>query len=166
MKRWLKILLFCLCSLTLISWDRETKNLAKEHLMNKEPLSYLHDTFRLDYVENTGAAMNLGDGLSKTLSFWLLGILPMIFLLIIFIYAIKRSNKISFSKMLPFALIFAGGIGNIIDRLLFDRHVPDFMNIGFNNIRTGIFNFADVWVTIGEASLALIYRNKKTSVTI
>jgi signal peptidase II len=164
MKRWLKILLFCLCSLTLISWDRETKNLAKEHLMNKESLSYLHDTFRLEYVENTGAAMNLGDGLSKTVSFWLLSILPMACLLILFIYAIKKSNKFPFLKMLPFALIFAGGIGNITDRLIFDRHVPDFMNIGFNNIRTGIFNFADVWVTIGVTSLALIYRNKKPNV--
>ena len=110
--------------------------------------------------------MNLGDRLSKTAGFWLLGILPMIFLLIIFIYAIKRSNKLSFLQMLPFALIFAGGMGNIIDRLLFDRHVPDFMNVGFNNIRTGIFNFADVWVTIGVASLALIYRNKKPNVTV
>ena len=51
--------------------------------------------------------------------------------------------------MFPFAFIFSGGIGNIIDRIMFDRHVVDFMNLGVNNLRTGIFNFADVYVTTG-----------------
>ena len=160
MKKWVKIFLFCLSSLALISWDRETKNLAKEHLMNKEPLSYFHDTFRLEYVENTGAAMSLGDGLSKTVSFWLLSILPMIFLFILLIYVIKKSKELSFLKMFSFALVLAGGLGNIIDRIIFDRHVTDFMNIGFNNIRTGIFNFADICVTMGAISLLMIYRKK------
>jgi signal peptidase II len=162
MKKWLKIFLFCLSSLTLISWDRESKNLAKEHLMNKEPISYLHDTFRLEYVENTGAAMNLGDDLSKTASFWLLSILPLTFLLILFTYTVRKSRELSFLKMFSFALIFAGGIGNIIDRLLYDRHVTDFMNIGFKNIRTGIFNFADVCVTMGVIFLFFTYYNKKS----
>lgn len=30
-------------------------------------------------------------------------------------------------KMFLIALIFAGGVGNITDRILFDRHVTDFM---------------------------------------
>lgn len=164
MKKWIKILLFCLSSLALISWDRETKDLAKEHLMNKAPVSYFHDTFRLEYVENTGAAMSLGAGLPKTVSFWLLGVLPMMFLSGLFIYVIKRSKEFSILKMLPFALIFAGGIGNIIDRIMFDRHVTDFMNIGYNNIRTGIFNFADLCVTIGAICLLFVYCNKASTV--
>ena len=161
MKKWLKIFLFCLTCLTFISWDRTTKDLAKEHLMNKEPVSYLHDTFRLQYVENTGAAMSLGDNLPKALSFWLLSIVPLVVLLLSFAYVIRNANKFSFLKMSVFALIIAGGLGNVIDRLLFDRHVTDFMNIGFNNIRTGIFNFADVCVTAGAIGLLLIYRKKE-----
>ena len=163
MKKGMKILLFCLSSLVLISWDRATKNLAKEHLQNKEPLTYFHNTFRLEYVENTGAAMSLGDGLSKTASFWLLSIIPLVLLLGLFIYTIKNSKHLNFSKMFSFALIFAGGLGNIIDRLLFDRHVTDFMNIGFNNIRTGIFNFADICVTLGAITLFFMFRKKQDS---
>lgn len=166
MKKWIKIFLFCLSSLSLISWDRATKDLAKEHLKNKEPLSYFHNTFRLEYVENIGAAMNLGDGLSKTVSFWLLSILPLILLLILFFYVIYNSNQISALKMFAFALVFAGGIGNIIDRLMFDRHVADFMNIGFNNIRTGIFNFADVCVTTGALFLLLARPKQRGSFII
>ena len=162
MKKSVKIFLFCISSLALISWDRETKTLAKEHLKNKESLSYFHDTFRLEYVENTGAAMSLGDNLSKPVGFWLLGILPLLALLALFIFVIKQSKQLSLLKIISFALLFAGGLGNIIDRLQFDRHVTDFMNIGVNNIRTGIFNFADVCVTAGAIFLLLIYKKKQT----
>jgi signal peptidase II len=162
MKKQSKILVFCLSSLTLISWDKATKELAKEHLMNKEPVSYFHNTFRLEYVENTGAAMNLGDDLSKPMSFWLLSIGPLMILSLLFIYTIKRSKELSLSKMISFALVFSGGMGNIIDRLMYDRHVTDFMNIGINNIRTGIFNVADVCVTTGVILLAVFYYKERT----
>lgn len=148
-QRWLKIALFCFSSLSLISWDRVTKNLAKDHLKDKAEYSYFHDSFRLQYVENTGAALSFADNLPKTAGLWLLGIIPLAFLLFLFIYTIRRSEKMVFGKLFAFSLIFAGGIGNIIDRLMFDRHVTDFMNIGVLKLRTGIFNFADVWITTG-----------------
>lgn len=161
MKRWLKICLFCTSTLVLISWDRATKDLAKEHLKDKAAVSYLHDFVRLQYAENTGAALNLGDSLSRTASFWLLSLLPLVVLLIVFMYVLKKSNEMSFLKMFSFALIFAGGLGNIIDRIVFDRHVTDFMIIGFKSIRTGIFNFADVCVTVGAILLIWLYREKQ-----
>ncbi len=145
----LKILLFCLSSLTLISWDRVTKDIAKEQLKDKAVHSYLHDSFRLEYVENTGAAMSFADNLPRIASYWILGIIPLVFFLGFFIYTILKSGACPMGRYSPFALIFAGGMGNIIDRLLFDRHVSDFMNLGIMNLRTGIFNFADVWITAG-----------------
>jgi signal peptidase II len=161
MKNWLKVLLFCLTSLMFIGCDRITKDLAKEHLMYREPLSYFHNTVRLEYVENTGAALSLGDTLSKPLSFWLLSILPLIFLLSLFVYVIRKMRELSPLKLLSFSMIIAGGLGNIIDRIMFDRHVSDFMNIGISNLRTGIFNFADVCVTAGVIGLLLSYRDSK-----
>lgn len=157
MKRPVKIFLFLLTSLALISWDRGTKEFAKEHLMNKEPLSYFHNTIRLEYVENTGAAMSMGDDLPKAASLWLFSIIPLLILSGVFVYAIKRSNQLSVSKLTAIALIFSGGVGNIIDRLLYDRHVADFMNVGINNFRTGIFNFADMCVTAGVVLFAIYY---------
>lgn len=65
MRTKIKIFLFGDISFLFISCDRVTKNLAKEHLMNKETVSYLHGTVRLEYAENTGAAMRWGDQLSK-----------------------------------------------------------------------------------------------------
>lgn len=161
MKNWLRILLFCFTSLVFVGCDRITKNLAKEHLMYREPISYFHNTVRLEYVENTGAALSLGDQLSKPLSFWLLSIIPLIFLLILFIYVIGKMRELSPLKMLSFSMIIAGGLGNIIDRIMFDRHVTDFMNVGIQNLRTGIFNFADVCVTAGVIGLLISYRESK-----
>ena len=161
MKSWVKIVCFCLTCFTFISCDRATKNMAKTHLKNQETVSYFHDTFRLQYAENTGAALSLGDSLPKTISFWLLSILPLVFLLGLFTYTIKNAQKMSFMKMFSLALLFSGGIGNIIDRILFDRHVTDFMNLGISNIRTGIFNVADVCVTAGAIGILLFYGDKR-----
>jgi len=157
-RRWIKILLFSISSLSLISWDRVSKELAKEHLKGKQEYSYFHDSFRLLYVENTGAAMSLGDQLSGTVGLWVLGIIPLAFLIGLFVYTVQRSKKLSFGKLFAFSLILAGGIGNIMDRLLYDRHVTDFMNLGIMNLRTGIFNFADVWITSGVIYFLLISR--------
>ena len=163
MKTRLKIFLFCTASIVFIGCDRATKNLAKEQLQGKESITYFHDTFRLQYAENTGAALGFGDGLSRQMSFWLLSILPVCFLIGLFFYAVKHARGMGFMKMFSLALIFSGGIGNIIDRLLFDRHVTDFMNFGIQNFRTGIFNVADVCVTAGATGLLLFFRDKELS---
>lgn len=150
-----KLLLFCTLTICLIGCDRISKDIAKSRLMNQEPLSYFHDTFRLEYVENTGAALSLGDSLSKTTSFWLLSILPLVFLIALLVYVIRRSGEIPQPRLIYFCLIFAGGMGNILDRIVFDRHVTDFMNIGISGLRSGIFNFADVYITAGVITLLL-----------
>lgn len=164
MKPGLKIILFCLITLAFIGCDRVTKDLAKEHLANRETLSYFHDTFRLQYAENTGAALNLGDDLSSSASFWLLSIFPMLLLLLLCVYTLKNASRLDRGRIISFALIFAGGMGNIIDRILFDRHVTDFMNLGIGHLRTGIFNVADMCVTAGVAGI-LFLSFKKTNPT-
>jgi signal peptidase II len=156
-----KILLFCICCFAFISCDRITKNIAKEELKNKEPYSYLHDTVRLEYVENTGAALSLGDDLPAKASFWLLSIVPLVFLLGVLGYTLKNARHMHSMKVFSLALLFSGGIGNIIDRILFDRHVTDFLNIGLGTLRTGIFNVADICVTAGAIGMLLFYRDSK-----
>ncbi len=158
----IKILTFCLGALLFIGCDRVTKELAKAHLMNKPSISYLHNSFQLVYVENTGAAMSMGDDLPRSVSFWLLGILPLVFLLGLSVYVIRQSAEMRFRKIFSFALIIAGGLGNIIDRILFDRHVTDFMILRILNIHTGVFNVADICVSAGAIGLMFFYTNQKT----
>ncbi len=157
-----KILLFCFISVAFISCDRVTKNLAKSYLMDKPEISYFHNTIRLEYVENTGAALSLGDSLPKAISFWLLSMMPLAIMLALVVYTIKNSSKMSWMKITALALIFAGGMGNVIDRIFFDRHVTDFMNVGIMSLRTGIFNVADIGVTAGAIGLLFFYKDKES----
>jgi signal peptidase II len=161
----IRIALFCILSLSLISWDKVSKDLAKIHLRDKGVRSYLDDTIRLIYVENTGAAMSFADNLNPTASFWLLGILPLVILIGLFVYVVRHIHEMRTVRLVGFSLIFAGGLGNILERLISDRHVTDFMNIGIMNVRTGIFNFADLWITSGVICL-LFWRRQHGQPTI
>jgi signal peptidase II len=162
MKNWIRITLFSLACVVFIGADRITKQLAKEHLMYSPPRSYFHNTFRFEYVENTGAALSFGDELPQPFSFWLLSIIPLIIIGGLFVYVVRQLNDFSTFKLFCFAMIIAGGLGNIIDRIAYDRHVTDFMNMGIGDLRTGIFNVADVWITAGVIGLFFVYviRNK------
>jgi signal peptidase II len=162
MKRSIKIILFCFISIVFIGCDQVTKELAKLHLKDKAAMSFYHDTFRLDYVENTGAFLSFGADWSPAASFWLLNVLPLLFLMSLFVYAIRKTANSTLMNVFPFLLICAGGLGNIIDRIIYDRHVTDFMNLGINNLRTGIFNFADVYVSSGVIMLLVMqWRNSR-----
>lgn len=160
MKTWVKVLLFCLACLVLIGLDRVTKQWAKDNLMFREPRVYLNNTFRFEYVENTGAALSLGDNLPKTASFWLLSILPLVVMTGVFVHVVRQLDNFTTFKLFCFSMILAGGLGNIIDRIIYDRRVTDFMNIGFGDLRTGIFNVADVWITSGVIGLFIVYSSK------
>ncbi|HTQ66803.1 MAG TPA: signal peptidase II [Puia sp.] len=162
MKTKYKILIFCFSCFAFIGCDRVTKDFAKLHLKDSEPLSWFHNTIRLEYVENTGAFLSFGADWPQKISFWALTFLPLLFLSGLFVYTLKKSKEMNFSQMLPFALIFSGGIGNIIDRAVFDRHVIDFMNLGINDFRTGIFNLADVYVTTGVLLFIVAILRKKS----
>ena len=72
----------------------------------------------------------------------------------------------SFMKVFSLALIFSGGIGNIIDRIAFNRHVTDFMILSFKSLHTGIFNVADMCVTAGAIGLLLFYNDRRSKNTV
>jgi signal peptidase II len=154
-----KILLFCLCAIAFAGCDRVTKDLAKEHLQNKPAVSYLDNMIRLVYVENTGAAMSFADGLPKVASFWLLSMLPLVVMLVLIGYVISNIKQMRPGKFISFALIIAGGLGNIYDRIVYDRHVTDFIYIGVGKLHTGVFNIADVCVSAGVVGLLCFYKD-------
>ena len=78
-----------------------------------------------------------------------------LFLLAFFIYTI-RSSKISRTGVIASGLIIGGGLSNLIDRLVNNGAVIDFLNLGIGSLRTGIFNVADMAIMLG-AVLMLWY---------
>jgi len=46
------------------------------------------------------------------------------------------------------SLILGGGLSNLYDRIAYGK-VVDFMNMGIGDLRTGIFNVADMFILAG-----------------
>ncbi|MBK9013324.1 MAG: signal peptidase II [Saprospiraceae bacterium] len=154
-----KLLLFALLIFCSVGCDRVTKGLAKAHLEGLGELSYLNDTFRLVYVENSGAAMSLGADWHPDLKFWVLSLLPVGVLALVLGFVLKNINRLDFIHLTGLGLIIAGGAGNLFDRFFNNSLVPDFMNLGVNSIRTGIFNVADVCISMGIIITLVFYRS-------
>ncbi len=44
-------------------------------------------------------------------------------------------------------MVAAGGISNLIDRMIYEEGVIDFVSIGIGNFRTGIINLTEKYIT-------------------
>ena len=145
-----KILLFAIIA-TCVGCDQATKSLATHHLQDSGPISAFGGTIRLQYAENPGGFLSLGAHMDPVLRLFVFVVVVVAMLAVLGIYILK-SREVTPSEMLAVALVLGGGIGNLVDRVLFG-FVRDFANVGFGPIRTGVFNFADVAITAGALLL-------------
>ncbi|MFA6163108.1 MAG: signal peptidase II [Methylobacter sp.] len=146
-----------------VSCDQTTKTLAQSFLSEREVWSFLGDTVRLQLAHNHGAFLGLGASLPTD---WREGLFSvgvggmLLFLLGLALFSKSTSSLV----LLAFALMFAGGVGNLMDRLMYNGYVVDFINIGVGSLRTGIFNVADIAVTAGVFMLIADMLNEKNKV--
>lgn len=135
-------------SLVWIPFDQYTKKIAQEDLKFSVPLSYVGGLVKFIYAENTGAWGSLGSnwqGLPREL---MLIYLPLVALLFFAGYSIF-GKKVKLFESVGLSLVVSGGIGNLIDRILYG-YVVDFLWVGFNRtFGTNIFNIADVVIMAG-----------------
>jgi signal peptidase II len=115
-------------------------------------MTYLNNTIRLEYAENPGAFLNFGATLSHEWRFWIFTVAISIFLLLLAVQIWRRPWNLPVT--VAASLILGGGIGNIIDRVA-RGNVIDFLNLGIGNVRTGIFNIADVAIMAGVLLLVI-----------
>ena len=134
----------------MILFDQWTKNLAVAHLKGKESISLIKGWLELTYVENRGAAF----GILQNQRILLLT--TTIILLIVCTVALIKLKPIK--KNIPYhiliVLVIAGGIGNMIDRMLLG-YVVDF--VYFSIIDFPVFNVADCYITGAEIFLILFF---------
>jgi signal peptidase II len=76
-------------------------------------------------------------------------------MLIVLVCAALFARRLRPARVIPLALVAGGGISNLIDRLVFDGRVTDFLNVGIGSFRTGIFNLADMAILAGALLLIL-----------
>jgi signal peptidase II len=144
--------------------DQTTKRLAAEVLTGSIPYSMVGGSVELLYSENRGAFLGMGAHLESETRFWLFTV-GVAFLLLVFGSRIIRASSVL--ELVGWSLIVAGGAGNLIDRLLYDGHVIDFLRVGVGGLRTGIFNLADTAIVVGLLCLfgAALSRRSGTTVS-
>tara|TARA_Y100000992_G_scaffold10730_1_gene6593 strand:+ start:434 stop:931 length:498 start_codon:yes stop_codon:yes gene_type:complete len=104
---------------------------------------YLSKYVNIYLIWNEGIAFGLFSLDEKNLYNYLTIFIFIIVLLILF--WIIKSNGIQKYALL---MIFGGALGNLYDRIFY-RAVPDFIDLHINNFHWFIFNFADIFISIG-----------------
>jgi signal peptidase II len=154
LRKWVTTLTLLVVVASTIGCDQVSKHIASTRLIDSPARSYLGDSVRLQYAENTGGFLSLGAGLPSWARTAVFSIGTAVLLIVYVVAAFKR--PFGHPALLGLCLLFAGGASNLVDRIIHGR-VVDFLNVGIGPVRTGIFNVADVAVMLGVA-LFLLHR--------
>lgn len=152
---WRRLILISLTVLPLVVVDQGSKLLAVVLLEGRGVISFYNDSLRFVLAENTGGFLSLGAALPP-------GVRNIIFvcatalLLLLFLFYVLFDRRQTRGTAVSASMIIGGGTGNLIDRIVNDGAVIDFVNIGIGRVRTGIFNIADMAVLSG-CLLLLLY---------
>ena len=134
--------------LATVGCDRVTKHVATTVLAGAPARSYLGNTVRLEYAQNTGGFLSLGAEWPPAVRTGFFTVATGLMLALFAVYAVRREWD-------PLAacgitLYLAGGASNLIDRIAHGS-VVDFLNLGVGSVRSGVFNVADVALMCGGA---------------
>lgn len=133
--------------------DVVTKGFA-ERLLAPQRLQHdvLGSWIRLTLVYNPGAAFGLNLGAHSRWIFTALTLVALVVLGRLYL-ATTRGDA---PRTLALALVCAGALGNLLDRLRSDMGVVDFLDVGLGAARWPTFNVADMAVSIGAVLLAWV----------
>ena len=158
-----RALLALLVVAAVLALDVATKLWVVQNMVLHQSISVFGDVVRLTYTHNPGAAFGINIGEHSRVFFLVLSILALGVLTMIY-RATPTSDRL---RLLAVALVGAGAIGNIFDRLRYERGVVDFLDIGIGAHRWWVFNVADSAVTVGAVLLLISYlleeRRERTS---
>ena len=138
---------------TIILSDQFSKGAIQSRFKLGEVYEVIPGLFNLTYVRNTGVAFSFGADFPDWVRMILFKILPVI-ACFYFLYLIWETRHKSFRQCLAFSLIFAGAVGNIIDRITLD-YVVDMLDFYQGTWHFATFNVADSAISIAGAILAL-----------
>ena len=139
----------------IVAADQITKFLTVAHIPLHGTVEVLPGIVRLTYVQNDGAAFSMFEGQQ-----WLFALIFVAFAAaIIWEFSKKRLSFTTFDRFCIVA-VFAGGLGNMIDRLRMG-YVVDMIATEFINFP--VFNVADCFITCGCIILLvhLVFFNKE-----
>ncbi len=140
------VLLFCL--------DQGIKFLMENFLMNGS-IVLVPNFFSLEWLENKGAAWSIFE--NQTFFLIIVSLLCLIFLSII-----KNTIKESKWKFFAATFLYAGILGNLVDRIVFG-YVKDYLSFMFFGYHFPVFNLADVFIVVGAILFIIAVLKEESS---
>ena len=104
---------------------------------------FINNFLNFDLNWNIG----IGFGLLSTESSFIYNTITTLILLVI-IFCINIALKSEILDKICFSMIVGGALGNFYDRIYF-KAVPDFIDFHIGNFHWFVFNFADIFITLG-----------------
>ena len=125
----------------IVGLDQLSKLWVVENIPLHGQVDAIPGLFHFTYVQNTGAAFSSFQGMQ-----WLFALVFLAFTVaIIWEFSKKRLPFTDFERWLMVA-VYAGGLGNMIDRVRLG-YVVDMIAVDFMNF--AVFNVADCFITCG-----------------
>jgi signal peptidase II len=137
-----------------VATDVITKAWAVSQLVpHRIPHEVFGEFLRFTLVYNTGAAFGMHIGGASRWVFTALTIGALLMLAHLYRETRARDGV----RIVALALVTAGALGNLVDRLRWERGVVDFIDVGYRDVwRFWTFNVADIGVSCGAVLLAVV----------
>jgi signal peptidase II len=143
-----------LISALIIDADRLTKTWVEAHIRLGAAIPVIPHVLRISHWTNDGAAFSLfAESASPHLVRWALIGFSLVAALAVLIALVRLGDRITLTTF-ALALILAGALGNVHDRILYGS-VVDFIEVHIFSYHFPDFNVADSSIVIGACLLLL-----------
>ncbi len=148
--RGLSVLPAAVCGALILAADQITKYWISTHFALGESAPFLKGLIEFSYIHNRGGAWGMLSG--KTAFLLILTFAIMVLCIVLLIRFGAKSRLLLWAIV----LVLAGGIGNMIDRIVRDGNVVDFLHFEFFP-SFPVFNVADCAIVVGAGLLILYF---------
>ena len=134
-------LYYSLFAAFIVIFDQVTKYLTVANIALQEEIPFIPGLLQLTYVQNTGAAFSTFEGQQ-----WMFAIIFAVFTVMVFYEYFKKPMAFTNFERWCIAAVYAGGLGNMIDRVRMG-YVVDMIETTF--MEFPVFNVADCFISCG-----------------
>jgi signal peptidase II len=143
-----------LLSAVVIFFDRLTKTLVSARIPIGGAIPVIPHVLRITHWTNEGAAFSLfADSTSPNTVRWGLIAFSMLAALVVLVALVRQGDRMNLTTV-ALALVFAGALGNVHDRMVYGS-VVDFIEVHIFSYHWPDFNVADSAIVIGACLLLL-----------
>ncbi|HEY5086588.1 MAG TPA: signal peptidase II [Gemmatimonadaceae bacterium] len=140
--------------IVVVTLDVASKAAAVSSLMPAyTPHEIVGNLVRFTLAYNPGAAFGFNLGAASRWIFSALTVMALGVLAVLY----RATREGDYMRTLALALVSAGALGNLIDRIRWSVGVVDFIDVGFGDHRFWTFNVADSAVTVGAFLLGWVF---------